>query len=214
MGRIVNKSELAEIIGVSIPTVESMIRQGMPVKERGVGGAGGGFKIDVSDVMKWQVLQATRDVSDRLDAVNIDEARLRKVAAEAALAELDLALKRGDAVSLAGVAKRWEGMVTAFKYRCLAIPAKLAPILASETDLVLVRGMLEREIHEALEELADHGSEQRIRDGARSDRVPGSDGGSDSRFSEAAADVDGERMGRSIPRIKSRVIRGARNVED
>jgi terminase small subunit / prophage DNA-packing protein len=156
MGKIVNKVELSEILGISLKAVDMMIRQGMPVKERGIGGAGGGFKIDVSEAVKWQVESAAKDVSDRLDAVNIDEARLRKIAAEAALAELDLALKRGDAVSLAGVAKRWEGMVTAFKYRCLAIPAKLAPALVAETDLVVARGMLEPEIHEALDALTGY----------------------------------------------------------
>lgn len=156
MGRIVNKAELAEIIGISLKGVDEMIRRGMPLVSRGGEGRGASFQIDVSDVMKWQVSQATKDVSDKLEAINIDEARLRKVAAEAALAELDLALKRGDAVSLTAVAKMWAGMVTAFKYRCLSIPAKLAPVLVAETDLVVARGMLEREIHEALDELTGY----------------------------------------------------------
>ena len=65
MGRIVNKAELAEILGLSLPGVDAMIRQGMPVKEREVG-AGRGFKIDIAEVMKWQVEKATNDLSERL----------------------------------------------------------------------------------------------------------------------------------------------------
>lgn len=214
MGRIVNKSELAEILGLSLPGVDAMIREGMPINSRGSAGRGAGFEIDVAKVIKWQIEQATKELSEAFEAVNLDEARRRKVAAEAAMAELDLALKRGDAVSLAVVAKRWEGMVTAFKYRCLAIPAKLAPALVAETDLVIARGMLEREIHEALDELTDYEPEAEIRDiagGSRGD--PGEDQAG-SGIGEAAADVDSERVGGSVPRVKPRGVRRARHLEN
>lgn len=212
MGRIVNKAELAEILGVSLNIVDSMLRHGMPCKSRGNIGKGTGYEIDVGEVMKWQVDQAVKEVAEHFDAVNLDEARRRKVAAEAALAELDLALKRGDAVSLQVVAKRWAGMVTAFKYRCLAIPAKLAPVLVAETDLVAVRGMLEREIHEALDELTEHEPETEVRDSAGgAPRSKGEAQGSGG-LSEAATDVDGERVGRQVSKVKPRGIRRTRRL--
>lgn len=209
MARIVNKAGLAEFLGVSLSTIDGLLRQGIPTVQRGSKGAE--YQFDTADVVRWRVESAVKDAAGLRDSVDLDEARRRKLAAEAALAELDLSIRRGDAVSLNDTAAAWEGMAVAFRNKMLGLPAKLAPVLVAETDLATARGTLEREVHEALEELSSYEPVRDIRRGAGS--AAGSDQGG-SGDGEAAAAVNGEPVGGSVPAAKPRKQRRARPVAD
>ena len=85
-----------------------------------------------------------------------DEARTRKVNAEAEIAELELAKIRGTLCMTNDVVAAWESVLHACKAKFLALPTKVAPILATETDVVVAKDYLEGAIREALTELSNY----------------------------------------------------------
>ena len=85
-----------------------------------------------------------------------DEARTRKVSAEAEIAELELAKVRGELALVEDVVKAWDDVLAALKAKLLAIPTKISPILASELDAGNIQDQLENQIRECLNELANY----------------------------------------------------------
>lgn len=85
-----------------------------------------------------------------------DEARTRKVNAEAQIAELELEKIHGTLVVAEDVVSAWNDVLGALKAKLLAIPAKGAPVLATETQTGQCQVILEDLIYEALEELSNY----------------------------------------------------------
>lgn len=85
-----------------------------------------------------------------------DEARTRKVAAEAEIAELELAKVRGELALVQDVIKAWDDVLAALKAKLLAVPTKMGPILAAETDAGEIQQQLEDQIRECLNELSNY----------------------------------------------------------
>jgi hypothetical protein len=98
--------------------------------------------IDISDMPKM--------------AATYDEARTRKVSAEAEIAELELARIRGTLCLTEDVVKAWETVLHACRAKFLAMPTKIAPIVAHETDVSIIKDIVEDQIREALSELANY----------------------------------------------------------
>lgn len=85
-----------------------------------------------------------------------DEARTRKVAAEAEIAELELAKVRGELALVQDVITAWDDVLAALKAKLLAVPTKMGPILAAETDAGDIQKQLEDQIRECLNELSNY----------------------------------------------------------
>lgn len=85
-----------------------------------------------------------------------DEARTRKVNAEAEIAELELARVHGTLVLAADVVQAWEDVLGALKGKLLSIPTKAAPVVSAEPDAALCQTILEDLLNEALEELSNY----------------------------------------------------------
>ena len=85
-----------------------------------------------------------------------DEARTRKVNAEAEIAELELAKLKGVLVVAEDVTGAWEDVLGAFKGKLLSIPSKAAPVVASELEPGGCQKVLEDLINEALTELSNY----------------------------------------------------------
>lgn len=83
-----------------------------------------------------------------------DEARTRKVNAEAEIAELELKKIHGELVSAEDVVKAWTDVLAGVKARMLNIPTKAAPVIASETNAGTCQKIVQDLIHEALEEMS------------------------------------------------------------
>lgn len=95
-------------------------------------------------------------MSDHSPYITYDEARTRKVAAEAEIAELELAKIRNDLAIVADVVKAWEDVLAAMKAKLLAVPTKVGPALAAEDDASVIQSRLEDEIKECLDELSTY----------------------------------------------------------
>jgi len=85
-----------------------------------------------------------------------DQARTRKVTAEAEIAELELAKVKGDLVVAEDVVQAWENVLGALKGKLLSIPTKAAPVVAAETEPAICQKICEDLILEALEELSNY----------------------------------------------------------
>jgi hypothetical protein len=85
-----------------------------------------------------------------------DEARTRKINAEAEISELELDKIKGALVLAEDVAKAWMDVLGALKGKLLSIPTKAAPIVAAESDAAMCQSILEDTINEALQELSNY----------------------------------------------------------
>jgi len=83
-----------------------------------------------------------------------DEARTRREVADANLSELKEAELRGTVIRVDAMRSAWAAKVATVRDALLQIPSRLAPVLAAETDLIVVTGKLESELRQALAELS------------------------------------------------------------
>jgi phage terminase Nu1 subunit (DNA packaging protein) len=169
MALLVNRAGLADALGISVQTVDAHVRRGMPAAFRGSRGKQWSF--EVAACVGWLLEQKGKEGLGDTTGLDLDEARRRKMAAEAALAEYDLAEKRGDVIQIDLSAKMVTEVFTSVRTRFLAIPSKLAPIMAAITTPEEARDILDGAINEALSELAstDDLEPHDDRDGARCD---------------------------------------------
>lgn len=134
---------------------------------------------------------------------HLERARLLK--AQADMAELDLAEKLGELVSVERVEADWLAMVSACRAKLLSIPTKSAYQVSNLKDTHEIEKFLKRTIHEALSELANYeANEEDIRTSFED-----GDGGVD-----AATGTDGEPVGGSKPTAKSRSKQRTREMGD
>ena len=85
-----------------------------------------------------------------------DEARTRKVNAEAEIAELELTKVRNQLVIVDDVVKAWTDTLSNLKSKLTSVPSKAAPIVASESEIGIVQEIISDFINEALEELSNY----------------------------------------------------------
>ena len=82
--------------------------------------------------------------------------RTRKLAAEAQLAEMELAKARHEYVAVADVASAWSEVLSAVRARLLSMPTTLATIVANENEVARCQAIIETHVHEALTELSGY----------------------------------------------------------
>jgi len=119
--------------------------------------------------------------------VSFDEVRARKIAAEAEMAEIELREKKGQLIPASEVVSSWGEIVGACRSKLLAVPAKIAPVVAVEDNPAVCKQIVEEQIGEALYELAKFVSETSEAD-VDIDIT-------DSGDVETASAIDGERLG-------------------
>ena len=113
------------------------------------------------------------------------EERSRLTKAQADKAEFEAALMAGRLVDVEQLTQAWEGMLSSMRAKLLAIPSKVAPIIADEDEPGMVQNIIDDYMREALEELASYGTST-----SNEDIVEG-DGGT-----EATTEVDSKPVGR------------------
>lgn len=85
-----------------------------------------------------------------------DEARTRKVTAEAEIAEIELKKVKGELVVAEDVVSAWNDVLGALKSKLTSLPSKGAPVVSSETESAICQKILEDLVYEALEELSNY----------------------------------------------------------
>lgn len=150
-GRDVTKAELAAICGVSLPTIGAWVRKGCPFVSKG--NKSKAWTFNTAAVLEWREEQIVQQTLGDTKSLDIDEARRRKVAAEAAMMELDLAKRRGEMIEIDEVAQVVGDDYANVRAKLLSMPTKLSPQLMGVSDTLEVEGLIRRQVEEALEEL-------------------------------------------------------------
>lgn len=87
---------------------------------------------------------------------NYEEARARKVAAEAEIAELELERIKGSLVQAHLVVNAWTDTLASMRAKLISLPSKAAPIVAAEDQAGVCQRVLDDLVREALEELSNY----------------------------------------------------------
>jgi phage terminase Nu1 subunit (DNA packaging protein) len=154
--RVVNRSELAEVLGVSLVTVDNWTAAGCPFRRKPVRKGVGQWEFEVGAVVEWRLERERKSALGELANVTEIEARRRKLAAEAAMAEHELAVAQGKVASIADVARTIGRMISAVRAKLLALGSKLGPQVQIEDDLETCKAIIDGAVAELLVELSKY----------------------------------------------------------
>ena len=145
---IVNKRQLADIMGCTEETLSQWEKQGMPVLLKRRGCAGNQY--ETAAVIGW------RDARGQSDAppTDYETERTRKVKIEADILSLEKAQLEGRLIPADKAEQAWTKLVAAFRARMLAVPSKCAPLVAGLSFIDAERVMADA-VSDALRELSD-----------------------------------------------------------
>ena len=181
---------ISKLLDLSERRVQQLSREGIiPKAERG--------RYELVPAVQGYI-RYLRDRSLEVGVVSIDVARQRKTAAEAEMAEIELAKARADVVGIDDVAKQWDTILSGVRTRLLALPTKVAPMVAPETDQSLVKEFIEDAVHIALGELAAG-----LSDDTGSDKQSGPSISEQPAKDVAPAKAKNKRVGRPRKKAKS-----------
>ena len=147
----VTKSEYARYRGVTPIYVSRWIeRDKVPTKD-------GKLEVEVAD-RYWH-----KRPQSRQKKIDFDEARTKKMEADARLAEMSADTMASQLVETASVVETWERSFAKIKTKLTALPNKLGPILAVQDDPKIVTNQLRNAINKALNELATDARKRNVR---------------------------------------------------
>ena len=124
------------------------------------------------------------------DDAHVQRTRLLKQQADKL--EMENSATRDETVGVVAASLVWAEIIGQSKSRLMAIPAKLAPIVAVEDAPAICKALIEEQVYEVLDELADDIAVWAEDAGSGLD-----EGGSDG--IETAAEIDDQRVGRQPP---------------
>lgn len=149
----VNQLELGKWLDVDPKTIRTWERQGCPV-ERKSQKRGEPTLYSVAAVSRWREARAALAASGDLAAMDMEEARRRKLAAEAALAELVLDQKRGEVAEVALMDRSVRKMLAVLRTRLMSIGSSVAPDLELAETGVERQSIVDAAVAEALDEIS------------------------------------------------------------
>jgi terminase small subunit / prophage DNA-packing protein len=133
---------IARVLGISARRVQQLVKEGMPQISRG--------RYPLIGCVQWYIKYwQDRAEARASDTLSFDAVRTRKVAAEAELAEIDLARARGIVVPAPQVAAAAEEEVLRFRTAVQQMSSSEAPLVAQRLNCS------HREASKVLREVAD-----------------------------------------------------------
>jgi phage terminase Nu1 subunit (DNA packaging protein) len=139
---LITRAQLALIVGVSEGRISQFAAEGMP--------RAGKAAFPLVQCIQWYLEYRRKHATQ----MPLGDARRRKIEADASTAEIGLAQKRGELIEV-GLAARVHGARCArLRTRLIATPTKVAPAAHRAKTVREVETLLQREVVEALEELA------------------------------------------------------------
>lgn len=145
----VTASDLAALAGCTDRRIRQLTQEGKLTRS-----SRGKFKLGDS----VRVLLAL--AADNNDGTELQRERLRKLKAEAGMAELELARARNEVAPIAQMERLWERAFATVRANMLAIPSRVVTSLIGETDERRFKSVLSNEIKQALNSAADLAPEE------------------------------------------------------
>lgn len=152
-GAVANRSELAQLFGCSVMSIDAWVRKGMPYVQKG--GRGVAWEYDTAACIAWSNEQAMISAIGDTSQIEIDELRRRKLCAEMIIVELEAAAAKGEVIAVGDFDKLISPMVVAYRSMLLTLPSKLVQFVDQDAMEII-----NDEIRVALEELATYAPEQ------------------------------------------------------
>ena len=106
--------------------------------------------------MEMQVNNTKKMGRPMITDPDYNSARARKMEADADLAELELLQAKKELVSANDVLNSWVEVLAAMRAKMLSLPTVTAPLVANETDIGAIQHIIQKQIHEALDELSTY----------------------------------------------------------
>lgn len=150
-GQEVNRGELAQIMGVTPPTVDAWVRDGCP--QAAAGSRGVAAKFNTADVAKWLRDKARSEGAGKLPD-DEDALRKRRLLADTLRAELALAKEMGEVAPIEEFERAQVAAMTIVRTNMLQVPARAVLQLIGCTDETQFKQVLRAEIVLALESAA------------------------------------------------------------
>jgi phage terminase Nu1 subunit (DNA packaging protein) len=144
---------MAGILGVSPTTLDRYVAAGCPVETRGE--LRREYQFNSAAVIAWRDQRdaAAREKAGAAGLTGAESARERYTLASAELKELQLAERRGLMISVEDVAPILADELANVRSRLMAMPGRLATVLADMTDPATIETTIEEEVAGALSEL-------------------------------------------------------------
>lgn len=154
MSKTVGVVELGQLLGVNPRTIRDWTNIGCPIHHRARAGEKGGHQYVVKDVVNWMRDRAVADAAPSGNQT-IEEAKRRKILAEAASQEIDLAKKKGEVIALDQLERKLSNTMAQISATLRRVPDRTAMRLVGETDEDKIKKIILSEIDIALISLAD-----------------------------------------------------------
>lgn len=158
--RLISGDELAELLGIHTSTVSDYRRRGMPhTKERNTKfkhGKAELYMYNVRDVNEWFMNRAVVEATGKEGLMSADEAKRRKLSAEAGLQEIELARRKGIVVDLEELERDLSGRFAEFRSSVRMIPARVSMQILGKTDELEIQRIILAELDKALIALMDN----------------------------------------------------------
>jgi phage terminase Nu1 subunit (DNA packaging protein) len=163
-----SQADLAAALGLTPGRITGLKKKGMPIYS--VEAARAWRAQHIAPVPGTKTTAPTgapaADPDKTTPPAGYEQSRARREAAEASMAEMREAELRGELIRVDAVRATWANAVVSTRDALLQIPARIAPVLAAETNLAAVTLLLESELRQALAELSREGSARRDTEGA------------------------------------------------
>ncbi|MHC1747447.1 MAG: hypothetical protein AB9856_03545 [Cellulosilyticaceae bacterium] len=149
----VSASVLADLLGVTDRRVRQLAEEGIFIRV-----SKGRYNLPESIKTYINMLKMEQDIvnAGAADGLDLETERAIKTRVERKQAEIKLALMKGEVHKAAEVEQVMTDMLTSFRTRLLNVPAKLAPILVSRSEMGHIKNLITNEVIEVLNELKEY----------------------------------------------------------
>jgi terminase small subunit / prophage DNA-packing protein len=151
MGVQLNRADLAQHMGVSLPTVDRWVKEGCPVTQRGSRGVE--WKFDLAEIIRWY---GDRRAEQSAGSAPTDLAEIDKRTRQAAMqrAELDLAKAKGEVAPIREFERAQAKAMAEIRANVMNVPQRVVVQLLGETNETVFKQKLAAELRLALEAAA------------------------------------------------------------
>ncbi|NKD76598.1 terminase small subunit [Haematospirillum sp. H1815] len=150
-GQEVNRTAIAQVFGVALPTIDQWVQVGCPFVSRG--SKGKAWIFNTADVAAWREDRIRQEAVSSAPA-DEQELKLRHLLAVTRKAELALLRESGELAPLPQVEKAIATAFAEVRANLRNIPGRVVARLIGETDAARLKAALLDEIDGALETLA------------------------------------------------------------
>ena len=150
---MVTQKELATLLGLTTRQVNNLVERGMPVSSEN-----GKREYDAPACIAWYRDQKVSEAVAAGGPDDLDAQRTRKTAAEARLAELELARLEGRMLTVEDAARELDAALDRLRAVLLSFVSRKAHLLVGKKSIPEVSSVLDSAVHELMATLVEAGT--------------------------------------------------------